>query len=60
VTPDQRIPAPPDLALDRQCRALLAYHVQSGDIDGVDVSGLNLALFLDAPQLQFRTASVGG
>jgi hypothetical protein len=34
--------------LDR-CRALLAYHVQSGEIDGVDVSGLTFALFLDTP-----------
>src|SRR5258708_12511071 len=34
--------------LDR-CRALLAYHVESGDIDGVDVGGLSFALFLDTP-----------
>lgn len=34
--------------LDR-CRALLAYHVAAGEIDGVDVSGLNFALFLDTP-----------
>jgi hypothetical protein len=34
--------------LDR-CRALLAYHVASGDIGGVDVSGLSFALFLDTP-----------
>jgi len=34
--------------LDR-CRALLAYHIQSGEIDGVDVSGLTFALFLDTP-----------
>ena len=34
--------------LDR-CRALLAYHVNSGEIDGVDVSGLNFAIFLDTP-----------
>lgn len=34
--------------LDR-CRALLAYHVESGEVDGVDVSGLSFALFLDAP-----------
>jgi hypothetical protein len=34
--------------LDR-CRALLTYHVDTGDIDGVDVSGLNFALFLDTP-----------
>ena len=34
--------------LDR-CRALLAYHVESGEIDGLDVSGLSFALFLDTP-----------
>jgi len=34
--------------LDR-CRALLAYHVDAGEIEGVDVSGLNFALFLDTP-----------
>jgi hypothetical protein len=34
--------------LDR-CRALLAYHVDSGAIDGVDVGGLSFALFLDTP-----------
>ena len=32
-----------------RCRALLAYHVESGDIEGVDVSGLSFALFIDAP-----------
>ena len=37
-----------EATLDR-CRALLAYHVESGDIDGVDVSGLSFALFLDTP-----------
>ena len=34
--------------LDR-CRALLAYHVESGEVDGTDVSGLSFALFLDTP-----------
>jgi hypothetical protein len=34
--------------LDR-CRALLAYHVTNGEIDGIDVSGLTFALFLDTP-----------
>lgn len=32
-----------------RCRALLAYHVAAGEIDGTDVSGLNFALFLDTP-----------
>src|SRR3974390_1338109 len=34
--------------LDR-CRALLAYHIADGEVDGVDVSGLTFALFLDTP-----------
>ena len=37
-----------EATLDR-CRALLAYHVESGDINGVDVGGLSFALFLDTP-----------
>lgn len=36
--------------LDR-CRALLAYHIADGEIDGVDVTGLTFALFLDTPAL---------
>jgi hypothetical protein len=36
--------------LDR-CRALLAYHIASGDIDGVDVSDLSFALFVDTPKV---------
>src|SRR5215470_16357603 len=32
-----------------RCRALLAYHIESGDIEGVDVSGLSFAYFIDSP-----------
>jgi hypothetical protein len=32
-----------------RCRALLAYHIDSGEIDDVDVGGLSFALFLDTP-----------
>ena len=32
-----------------RCRVLLAYHVESGDIEGVDVSGLSFAYFIDSP-----------
>jgi hypothetical protein len=32
-----------------RCRALLAYHIDSGEIEGVDVGGLSFALFLDTP-----------
>jgi hypothetical protein len=34
--------------LDR-CRALLAYHIAEGEIDGLAVGGLTFALFLDTP-----------
>jgi hypothetical protein len=42
-----------------QCRALLAYHVESGEIDGVDVSGLSFALFLDTPPVMVSLAGSG-
>src|SRR2546423_10441058 len=46
--------------LDR-CRALLAYHVESGEIEGVDVSRLNFALFLDTPPVMSQgNCRVGG
>src|SRR5260370_40423060 len=45
--------------LDR-CRALLAYHVESGGIDGVDVSGLSFALFLDTPPVMSEGNWRGG
>lgn len=32
-----------------RCRALLAFHIDSGVVDGVDVSGLGFAMFVDAP-----------
>src|SRR5258708_35310673 len=32
-----------------RCRALLTYHIESGEINGVDVSDLSIALFLDTP-----------
>jgi hypothetical protein len=32
-----------------RCVVLLAFHVESGDIDGVDVSGLSYAVLADAP-----------
>lgn len=38
-------------ATQDRCRALLAYHIADGDIDGVNVSGLTFALFLDTPAL---------
>jgi hypothetical protein len=36
--------------LDR-CRALLSYHIDAGDVGGVDVGGLSFALFLDTPPI---------
>ncbi len=32
-----------------RCRALLAFHIDSGAVDGVDVSGLGFAMFVDTP-----------
>ncbi len=32
-----------------RCLAMLAFHIDRGDIEGVDVSGLNFALLLDTP-----------
>jgi hypothetical protein len=32
-----------------RCHLALAFHVDSGDVDGVDVSGLTVAVFVDAP-----------
>ena len=33
------------------CRALLAFNVKSGDIEGVDVSGIGAALVVDSPKV---------
>ncbi|MGH9125789.1 MAG: DUF1326 domain-containing protein [Acidimicrobiales bacterium] len=32
-----------------RCLAMLAFHIEQGDIEGVDVSGLSFALVLDTP-----------
>lgn len=32
------------------CRAVLVFHVESGEVDGVDVSGLTLAAVADTPK----------
>lgn len=32
-----------------RCRAMLAFHIDRGDIEGVDVSGLTFALVVDTP-----------
>ncbi len=34
-----------------RCLAMLAFHIDRGDIEGIDVSGLNFALVADAPPL---------
>jgi hypothetical protein len=33
-----------------RCRVLLAFDIQSGDVDGVDVAGNTVALFADTPK----------
>src|SRR3954454_22418223 len=32
-----------------RCKAVLAFHVDRGDVEGVDVSGLTFALVIDTP-----------
>src|SRR5690348_8371669 len=32
-----------------RCRVLLAFHVASGEVDGLDVSGTSVAMFADTP-----------
>lgn len=34
-----------------RCRVVLAFHIESGDVNGVDVSGLSLAVLADTPPL---------
>ena len=34
-----------------RCRFLMAFHVESGQVDGVDVSGLTVAVFGDTPAM---------
>jgi hypothetical protein len=34
-----------------RCRVLLAFHIDSGDVDGVDVSNLSVAVLADTPQV---------
>ncbi len=34
-----------------RCKVLLAFHIDSGRVDGVDVGGLNVALVADTPQV---------
>ena len=38
-------------ATNERCNVVLAFHVDSGEVDGVDVSGLSFALVVDAPRL---------
>ena len=41
-----------DLGADRdRCNAMLVFHVDSGEVDGVDVSGLNIAALADTPKV---------
>ena len=34
-----------------RCRVMLAFHIDEGDVDGLDISGLNVAVLADAPAL---------
>jgi hypothetical protein len=46
-----------DLGADRErCNAFLVFHVDSGEVDGVDVSGLTVAAMIDPPFLAWDEA----
>ena len=50
------VPCPCTVSLDMgadydRCRVLLVFHVDSGEVDGVDVSGLTVAAVGDTPQV---------
>ena len=34
-----------------RCRLVLVFHIDSGEVEGVDVSGLTVAVLVDAPQI---------
>ena len=38
-------------ATNDRCNVVLAYHIGSGEVDGVDVSGLNFAIVADTPKV---------
>jgi hypothetical protein len=38
-------------ATNDRCRVVLAFHIDRGDIEGVDVSGLSFAMVVDSPPL---------
>jgi hypothetical protein len=37
-----------------RCRVVLVFHVDSGEVDGVDVSGLSLGVLADTPPVMFE------
>jgi hypothetical protein len=39
------------LADTERCRLVLVFHIDSGEVEGVDVSGLTVAVLVDAPQV---------
>ena len=38
-------------ATNDRCYAMLAFHIDSGDVEGVDVSGLTFAMVVDSPPI---------
>ena len=36
---------------NERCQVPLVFHIESGEVDGVDVSGLGVALLVDSPQV---------
>jgi hypothetical protein len=43
--------APADV---ERCLTVLAFHIASGEIDGVDVNGLTVAMFVDSPRVMWE------
>jgi hypothetical protein len=41
-----------------RCRIALAFHIEDGDVEGVNVAGLNLAMLGDTPQLMTEPAKL--
>lgn len=37
-----------------RCRALVAFHIEEGQADGVDLGGLNAAVFIDGPAMMIE------
>src|SRR6266511_6303626 len=41
-------------AVVERCLTVLAFHIDSGEVEGVDVSGLTVAMLVDAPAVMWE------